>query len=288
MPLVYKSSSRSNPKKFVPMRGRSRYPSLTYERKLSKLAEMAVLRNSETKEALLSADRQSIGCFDCNQWNLAVSPQIISLTPNAGSNNGIEILQGTGEANRVGTKITTTRGIFRVLCTMNEQNATTNPGPRPTIVKYWVISAKDGLDFKDQSNVKPIVAGVGGNFFNNNNSSTGTLYDLRDLIYPVNDSRYTVHTTGEMKIGFSDNSGTGSSALSQNFTNNDFKYYDRRVIDVTKYLPKVIRYTDNASQPTTKPVWIIFSCYYADDLTMTAAIAPVKITWHYDYQWKDL
>lgn len=255
---------------------------------MRRIANMAVMRNAETKETLLSADLTLIGCFDCNQWNLAVSPQIISLTPNAGTNNGIEILQGTGEANRVGTKITTSRAVFRMICQMSEYNATSNPGPRPVVVKYWIISAKDGLDFKDQSDVKPIVAGAGGQFFNNNNSSTGTFYDLRDLLYPVNDSRFTIHKTGEMKIGFADNSGTGASATSQNFTNNDFKYYVKRSINVKKFIPKVIRYTDNASQPTTKPVWIIFSCYYADGSTMTAAQAPIRLTWHYDYKFKDM
>lgn len=275
--------------KFRPLRSKKgRKSKTTTTSRIRQIATRALLRNAETKEIKLSADRTAIGCFDCNQWNLAVSPQIIALTPNAGTNNGIEILQGTGEANRVGTTIQTSRAVFRFCVSMQDYNATTNPQPSPVVVKYWIVSAKHGLPFKDQSDVKPIVAGSGGNFFNNNNTSSGTWFDLRDLLYPVNDSRYIVHKSGEMKIGYSDNSGTGSSAASQNFTNNDFKYFVKRSINVRKYIPKIIRYTDNASQPTTKPVWILFSCYYASDLSMTAAVAPIKLTWHYDYRFKDM
>lgn len=262
---------------------RTRLPARGRERGMQRAARIAIYRASETKERRYANTSVAIGVMGNSSWNAAGAAGIFPLTPNTTSNKGIDILQGTGEGNRVGNSIRVSKAVFRFYLSARGYDASSNPIPRPSVVKYWIVSVKQGIDFNDLADVQNLSL----DFFETTNGTTGTFADLRDTMMPINNDKYVVHKTGEIKVGYADFTGTGNQTNSQFFANNDFKLYSKRSIDVTKYIPKQIRYVDNNSQPTTKPVWIIFSAYPADGSTAGNEL-PVNMNQVYDFKYKDL
>lgn len=280
------SSIPKKSRKLAPLRKRAaakRRAVRGRDRKMLRAARVAIYRASETKERRYANTSVAIGVMGNSSWNAAGAAGIFPLTPNTTSNKGIDILQGTGEGNRVGNSIRVSKAVFRFYLSARGYDASSNATPRPSVVKYWIVSAKQGIDFNDLADVQNLSL----DFFETTNGTTGTFADLRDTMMPINNDKYVVHKSGEIKVGYADFTGTGNQTNSQFFANNDFKLYSKRSIDVTKYIPKQIRYVDNNSQPTTKPVWIIFSAYPADGSTAGNEL-PVNMNQVYDFKYKDL
>lgn len=198
----------------------------------------------------------------------------------------LAIDQGAGQAQRIGSSITTKRCILRFVLTPQAQGSA-NLNPRPQLVTLWIFKLKSGIQ-DDRQNAANIVA---SDMFELNNGDTDLNWDLTDLTRPVNTSVMRVLARRTFKLGTAIYDGTGSNPqpLSQHFANNDFKYNITRTMNVTKYVNKKIRFNDNNVHPTTSKTYFMFSCSPADGSSgeQPTGYSPVRVNWYMDYHYED-
>lgn len=267
-------------------------PKRTYKRTMPKRlrkARKAKRVASKKRQSLLMIRRMmdhgearnsiTINCGGTNATTF--DTQIRCLTPNTASNNGIAISQGSGEGDRRGNAITTKRGVIKMLITPLPYNATTNTNPMPFIFKYWVVSMRQGFPSNTPSNIM----GMQTDFFDSGNAVAGLTYTTADLILPINEDKWIVHTAGERKVFWQEYIGTGGpGSVAGNGTNNDFKAFARVTINYTKYIPKIVRYTDASTAPSSKCVWLVFGCYRFDGTVLASDQRPLQVVLVNDYE----
>lgn len=215
-----------------------------------------IARQAENKQADIVAGYQ-IGPYSGTFWN---TTGIIPITPYDGF---ITILQGTGQNNRIGNQVRTRKVILRGVLFPNIFNATSNPSPKPMEIKFFFGH------HKISSTILPQSASFNAFYQNGSGSSTFT-NNLLDLLKPINKDTWTVKKTFTYKIGYADaNSSTGVNYIS----NNDFKLNRKFSIDLTKYCPKVLKWNDNATTPTTNGLFWWIQVVYADGTSTTGSPA---------------
>lgn len=252
---------------------------------VARVARLTMLRMAETQDADNRNSDVLVGTMNSTQWNLGA--QIYSLTPNLNASNGVQINQGSSEGARKGNQIRTVRSTIAFSGVAQGYNATTNPSPRPFYLKWWIVSAKPGVPFQDVSDVIPIRL----DFFESGSGTAGTAGTTLDMMRPINNEKYTVHKQGTHKLFFSSYTGSGGTGTGDRGqqANNDFNMGVMKKINVTKYMPKIIRYVDNETviNPTSKAVWWVCATYYADGTNMPAVEAPIRLRVLQDFKFKD-
>lgn len=252
---------------------------------VARFARREITRMVETQDADNRSSDVLVGTISSTQWNSGA--QCFCLTPNSGANQGVQISQGITEGARKGNQIRTVRASISISGVAQGYNATTNPTPKPFFLKWWIVSARQGVPFQDLVDVIAIQT----DFFDSGSGTTSTNATTLDLLRPINNEKYVVHKQGTHKMFFSSytgSGGTGTGDLGQQ-ANNDFKMSILKKINATKYMPKLIRYVDNVVQaPTSKPVWWVCSCYYADGTVMPSLHAPIRLRVLQDFKFKDM
>lgn len=167
-----------------------------------------------------------------------------TLSPSA---SYLNCVQGVASNNRIGNHIKIKSAKMSLMFTPHPYDLTFNPTPSPlviTVVLFYQIEAPHDL-----------TTTLSG-FFQNGSSSdnpslTGVLYDT---MKPINKDRYRVFYRKSFKLGHAAYGGTGVNAAAQSYTNNDFKYSQKCIIDYTKYLVKSVKYDDTTVDPKTRIV----------------------------------
>lgn len=143
---------------------------------IKKMVKMEIARSQETKSNqfwLLDRPLYAVG-------NINFPDNVIPLGPNA---VGPTITQGTGQGQRIGNVIKIKKAILKGVLNPTPQNATTNPTPKPTLVR--MVLCYDREDPND--------AFVPGNTMMQNGSSTNALLGLlSDMVRPYNTDRYRI------------------------------------------------------------------------------------------------
>lgn len=252
---------------------------------VARVARMEVLRMKETQDSNNNVYITPVGAIGGTRWATTGTGVILSVTPNSAGNNGIQITQGTGEGNRQGNTIRTVSARIRFTAVPSDYNATTNPTPKPFYLCWMVISAKRGAPFNQQTDVQAISADL----YDNGSSAVAASRNTFDFMRPINNDKYTVHKAGRRKIFWDNYNGTGNETLNGGLgANNDFSAAAMVKLDLTKYCPKRIRYVDNATNPTSKPVWICFYTVWADGSAMDVAHEPCTLNILQDFRFKDM
>lgn len=238
---------------------------------------------TETQDADDVARDVTIGSLQSTQW--ATNNQIWSVTPNSGANGGIAINQGATEGARQGNKIRTARCLIKLAGYMEAYNATSNPTPKPQIVKWFVISGKRGVDLNDIADVQAIK----NDLYDTGSGSAAANGNLFDILDPINNDKYTIHRSGQFKVYWSTYDGTGNATMNAGLSsNNDFKLYFQKTLNLTKYCPKIIQYNDNSAVPVSKPVWFCMYTVPADGTTPTAATQPIRVKLIQQFRFKEM
>lgn len=226
----------------------------------------------------------SVFCSRANstQWNTGL--QMLCLTPNSSLNNGIEILQGTADGERIGNKITPVKGVINLLVTALGYNAETNPAPKPLIFKYWIFSVRRG---NDEANMGDVLGSVTSDFFDLSSSSLGLGGDTQDLIYPINKNKYKVYKAGYRKLFYASFPGSGATVGTGTWSNNDFKLFHKIKVNYKKYIPKNIVYDDNVARPCSKPVWMMWEVVAADGNILPLANLSAEVTYVNDFKYRN-
>lgn len=210
---------------------------------------------------------------------------VFQLSPNA---DYAAITIGNGPANRLGNQITTKYCKMRIVLYPAPYSVTNNPSPKPTIVKFWCLTPKDG--YLSSSEVATI---FDTSFFQSGNSSSGYGLDMTDLVKASNKDVYTLHWTRTYKLGHAVGSGNGYGAGNgindSNFSNNDYKMNYILNFDFTKHMKKTFRYNDTQVTPQGKAMFLVVGIYNADGTAMSSsAVAPVDMYLQHDYGFTDM
>lgn len=201
---------------------------------------------------------------------------VISLGPDAVS---LAITQGSGQGNRVGNTIKTKMLKIKGSVFPLPYNVGTNAIMRPMNVRMWV--------FYDRQNPTSFPApAVGANFFQNGSSSVAPSGEQIDMWRPVNTDRYRVLEQRTFKLGYANYAGTVPGPDSQFFANNDYKLNVQWSFNLTKHYPKIVKFNDNLTVPTTRHLYLLTEVVPLSGSFVSTTI-PVGMQYIQDYTFED-
>lgn len=241
---------------------------------LRRQIQMQLFRQAETKDIKLTAERSMI-------WN-PISAGLFA-TRNVFYSGDIlsTITQGTGQANRIGNKIRLSRLNFSFLIWAKKAD---NGVQVPLDVCMYVFTDKLAPTTQTPGPIVDALNGTGTNpyFFQAGNSTQGAAGTISDELLRVNDDRFTLHKKKIFKI---------SLANQTLWHNNDYKNSRKFTINLAKYMPKNVQWSDgNATALNSRQVWIVFLPVIAND--DTSSVFPnsdvVNIAYDYQVKFKDI
>lgn len=212
---------------------------------------------------------------------------VICVSPNIDIN---PIIQGTDQEKRIGNQIRTKYCKARIVLYPNPYSAQSNVNAKPTIVKFWCVSAKDGYySPSEMANVFDI------SMFQEGNTSTGYTSTLVDLISPINKDQLTLHWSRTYKLGHSTmysspNASAGTALNEAQWSNNDYKMNHIINFDFTKHMKKTFDYNDNQTTPNGRNLFLLVGICYADGRPFTSATTELPVGMYYtiDYGFTDM
>lgn len=247
------------------------YTSNPLQRKHDAHIKKVIARMAEHKRANFSASFS----FGASTGTTFTTSNIQWLSPNS---SYVNIVQGTGQGDRVGNKIRITNAKFSGVIYGNPYHATVNPLPQPQEVRMWFFAPKNSL-------AQPTSYST---FFQNGNSSQNFSGTLLDLTKKINNDDFTYYGHRTYKIGYSAFVGSpGSVVGSGYYSNNDFAMNRKFSIDITKMLPKNILWNDTTTTPFSRVLFVIFECVNADGSAQGAALLPCSCQYSIDYTFTD-
>lgn len=230
-----------------------------------------VMTRTEEKKMSESSDILSLAAYTSPN----LPNQILPISPSDSS--GIVIPQGTGQGERIGNRIRTHSCMLRGIIYPQPYDATLNPVPSPQEIRVWFFSKK----FTSET---PTTL---PNFFQSANSSSAPVGTLIDLTRKINTDVYTYLGHRTWKLGFQVYGGSGNTIQQQYYNNNDFKYNIKYTINLTKMIPKLIKFNDTDNQPTSKSVFMFWESVNANGFTQTTTTIPAEMQYTLDYTYTD-
>lgn len=261
----------------APMR-RKTFKRKSYAKKrqpLKKMIRREISRGRENKSCQFARNDQPL-------YSPSNIPQadnsIIDVSPSAST---LDILQGVQQGDRIGNRITTKRLTFKGTIVPMPESAT-NATPRPVHIKMWFFYKRDA----PTSFPTPVAS---SDFFQFNGTDNGFANDLVDLWKPINTDEYRVVTTRTFKVGTASyyTPSDPTQVSNQQFHNNDFKLNASFSIDLTKYIPKTIRYNENNGDPQSRHLFCLALPFYADSTAILSSAITAKISWMLNYVYED-
>jgi len=241
---------------------------------IKKLVRREIARNVENK--------------DTSKFNLSVpirsvahgsfASQVFQLNPSAAAMN---INQGTGQGGRVGNVIKLKKLTLKGTIVPQPYSAGSNPTPQPVQVKVWIFYDKLATP---HALLNPYAA---GDFFQYGGSVANFQNDLADTWLPVNEDRYKVFATRTMKVGVANSNGTGASADSQFWTNNDFKLNSNFSFNLLPYAIKTQKYNDNTADPSCRGLYVMFVPSYAGGGPVDNAATVANVAYVINCEYED-
>lgn len=199
------------------------------------------------------------------------------------SNTACDIQQGTGEGQRIGNQVRTRKLVFSGVFTPLPYSATTNPDPQPMEVKMFF--------YRERADPAVLPSAPATDFFQFNNTTNAIPDSLMSQIQVVNTDKYQLLTTRSFKLGYSFSSvaaaASGSVSIGQILPNNDFNLNYKFEVDLTKYLPRIVRYNDNNAEPTSAGVYCLIVPAYADGTAIGTSALPLQLAAVLNYEYED-
>lgn len=249
---------------------RTKRPWKSDKKAVSAMVKKAVLKLAETKSYQASVNT-NLGGYNATSWNtFCLRP----ITPNSSL---INIIGGTGQADRIGNKIRTKKVTLDVALYSKPYDVSTNPNPQPCEVIMWFFG------IKEQTTTPTDLSG----FFQNGNTTSDPSGSLVDGIKTINTDKYIVYKKVIKKLGYSSYSGTGVSVASQSYNNNDYKINHNFRVDLTKYCPSTVTWSDS-NNPYTKAVFWAVDCVPVNGATFGVTTLPAQAYFNLNYEFTDV
>jgi len=201
-----------------------------------------------------------------------------NIVPLAFNGAGIQLLQGVGDGQRVGNKIRVKRLRFNFVLRPRQYETGTNPKPIPNMIRIVLF-------YERQS--PTITPAIDTNFFEYNTTATPPSGELSDMLAPINENVYRKFAERTVKLGFAEAYGAGSDVAWQQYANNDYKLNVMMKWDITKYIPKNIRFPDNSSTSSTRGLWAAVLPAPADGSIGVGGTSPLSMDYWLDCEYTD-
>jgi len=217
--------------------------------------------------------------YSTNVGNYLNSATLYSypMTPYAGY---MTIGQGVTQNTRVGNIVKTRKVMLNYVLRPRAYDVTSNMAPAPFEIDMF-------LGYVKQSPSELPTSGDFNNLFQNGSSSVGPVGNLSDLIAEINKDYWTIKKRWRHKIGFSSNMGTGTNVAFQSFTNNDFKLNVVKKLDITRHLPKTIKWNDGITTPTSRGLFFFFQAVSASGGVLAGSQQVGNIEFWLSYHYED-
>lgn len=246
----------------------------SYVNSIKKIARSVVKKQTETKIAQpYTQNNQPITAYDLTTNNFGSEFSLI--TPL------INILQGTGQGQRVGNRINVTSMIMKGYINAVRLPTTGGTGTNdPFYVKMVWLRRKSSLLGVNG------VTGGGNAFFQNGNATVAPSNLPTDLLRAINKDVFTVYTSRVFKLGFANAQGNISGNPP---TNNDFKVSKFFKVNLSKHIGKLI-YDDNGANPNNWACYAVALMCTADGTPITSnATTPIcEIHFDVEVKYKDM
>lgn len=186
----------------------------------------------------------------------------------------MNIVQGTGEADRIGNSIKCVKGQMKVCVNLKPYSTTSNPNAQPTWVRVMVLR-----DLRTTGQLATMDATAWGNLFRTNNTTVGIQGNPLDTVLGINTDFFRVCYNSVFKLGIG-NHISGPTNPSSYFDNSPAA--KQLTINWGKFCKKQLKFTEGINYPSNDNLYIVFTACAADG---TASSTKDLIEIHYaNYQ----
>lgn len=175
------------------------------------------------------------------------------------------LVQGTGQGDRIGNKITFVSGRLNLFIYPAVYNATSNPFPTPQIMRIFIGYRKS------QPTVAPTTF---TDLFQLGNTSVGITSTPDNMTLEVNKDAFMIYYDKLVKIGYAVTNGSGASGADQGWANNDFKLNHIVKIPLSKFYPKKLTFNDGTTtvEQPGRYMWCIVQAATNNTTSSTSVI----------------
>lgn len=248
----------------------------------TKMVQSVISRNIENKnyQASMTMDCRYPAANPTLQFNglFPLTPYTSTGSP-AGST--ITIVQGVESGQRIGNTIRTKYATLKGIIFPFPLNNTLNPDPKPLEVCMWIFKLKrsDPLGGLYLSAAEDTCQTA---MFQDGNSVDGITGELIDIMKTTNQDRIQLLHKRIFKVGFA-----SGADLTTEHPNNDFKLNQKFSINITKYLPKVIKFDDGDEDPSINHTYCLIQGYCADSSVQSNGRYNLRVAWQLNYVYED-
>ena len=246
------------------------------DKHIARVCKNVISRNTENKIASYSfPSNQNLYVYGNMSW---ANNNVFPISPYT---TFLDIVQGTSQQARIGNSLTIKKATLKLLFNLLPYDLTNNATPGPLIIQ--MVTFYD----KTQTTTEPTAL---PNFFQNGSSSTApnTLGLPQDILRSINKDRYKVFRRHTFKLGNSNFAGTGTSAIRQQYANNDYQLTHMLSMDYTKYLVKKVKYDDSVASPTTRGLFCAILVMSGDSTNLsTGNTIAAKFTGFMQIEYED-
>jgi len=232
-------------------------------------------------------------------WDWALTPLCLQSTTGTLSNNYIVCnpsnasvngynapARGTGSGQMIGDRIEVKSAVMRFSFVINPYNATTNPQPKPMLIRMYFFRYKKSPQ-NDLTTAKICGSGVNADVFELGSSDIGFIGDIEDLNQIMNKDSYTFLAQRTFKLGNSiPASGASPGAPVYSYSNNEFKYSILGKMSLTKFFPKKCN-RDDSGVWQDNYLFCLIQVVNAEGSIMSNVYAPITWRAHIDIKYKD-
>jgi len=239
--------------------------------KIKRYVKKQIHKNIENKVVNIEVAREFGSYLDSNTMNVFPMCPYQTLFPSPSL--------GVLSNNRIGNEIRSRKVMLNYTLRPTPYNATFNPSPQPVHIQMFLGYLKQA------SGVIPGSADY-NLFFNNGSISYAPSGTLSDLVAQPNTDMWTIVKTWTHKVGFAASDGTGINVGWSAYSNNDYKLNVVKKLDITKHIPKVIKFNDNLQSQQGRNLFLFYQAVASNGLALAVNIRPVAINFwvHFEYE----
>lgn len=243
---------------------------------VKRVVKRVLARETETKTAETGVQTRQLYYPD-NLANFTAN-NVIRLSPGV----NFTIAQGVGNGQRIGNRLKLRRLQFNWTLRQRVYDAATNPTPRPLNCRMVLFYNREDPTDVDPTGPYPVA-----DFFQLNNTTNAIVGQEVDMLQPFNTDKYRILAARTFKLGHAAYNGSGAVPDRQQYANNDYKMCISGKWDVTRHVPRIVRYNDTALQPMSRALFcVVFFCP-ADGSTGIAATVPMQMSYWLQAKYED-
>lgn len=250
----------------------------SWKKSVAKVAKRVINQMAENKVVTYSFS-STPACLQATTSSLAGNYFVVSPSTTA----YYTITQGTGNNNRVGNSVSTKSLLVNLVMCPQSYNSVTNNLMTPCEILVYFYKVKGYTNaFQSATDIQ--------NFYENGSTTTGPLGYLMDINAKMNKDGYNYLTHRRYKLGRSIVGSTANmtAANYNQATNNDFKWNIVDKINLTKYCPKALQWSDSTVSPSQPYIHMLIQVLAADGSIFPIDQLPVKCYGKVEYQFQDI